>query len=830
VAARNLSRRRGRYMLTASGTALGVAVLFAVQIMSMATNKALDRAVNGAAGKSDVVIRPVGSFDATLSPELVDKVRAQPDVEQVVSSSGFRSALANPDKPPAVDEAPKIAFVAGIDLAADREIRDYVVKSGRLFNEGADEVVIGKHIADAVHVKAGGFVLLAAPSGQSRLQVAGVLAASGAGNASSGDIVYTSKPVAQRLQGQGAVINGLDVVLRDGVDATQWIKRVQEPLGDVSLTKSTDTEAGFRTFINAVNAALTLASVIALFVGGFLIFLTFSLAVAERTRTYGTMRALGALPKQVRSAVVREAALLGFASSIAGLFLGYGLAFLAIQLVSNLLGLVLPGLGLPLGPAIISVAIGVIVSAIAAWLPGRRAARLSPVTAMREGGVRDEKAGRPIIGAILIGLGVVLVFVSGNTAVRMLPTLFVLFGAVLVVPIVLSPLARLLGGVTRRLARGVGAIAVMHLVKERSRSAYTLALVMIVLAMTFSIGTSNVSMSRTVDQAIERQGGGSLQIAAPGSLDPAVETELRQTPGVAAISPVRFGLIDIEEEGAPADQFFGIVDPATYFDVASFPWVDGDDASAKAGLEKGGGIILPEQHAIRLGVDVGEPIDIRTTQGIKPFTLIATYGQIGNYFGPAVSTKDGALFGINRPNSYLVRAGSGVDTRELRDTLRSRLRPRYNLEINTTDDLKDFAHAQLQGFFALAYALLAVAGLVGILGLANTMVVSVLSRTREVGMLRSTGVLRKQARAMVLVESATLALVAYLISLPLGWLLSTGIVTSQRSALGFTIDYVYAWQLLPVLLLLAVIVAGIASLVPARRIGHLEIVDALRFD
>lgn len=830
IAARNLARRRGRYLLTASGTALGVAVLFAVQIMSIATNEALDRAVNGATGETDVFVRPVGSFDAVLSPGIEEKAKSLPDVERVASVFVFRSALANPAKPEPADQAPRIVFVNGVDLAVDREIRSYELKAGRLFNDGVDEAVIGEHIADLIDADAGDEVLLAAPSGQTSLKVAGVLASAGAGNASSGDVVYTSKAVAQRLNGKGQLINGLGVVLSGNADAKEWIERNQAALGDVSLTKASDAEAGFRTFIAAVNAAMTLASAIALFVGGFLIFLTFSLAVAERTRVYGTMRALGALPKQVRGVVVREAALLGLGSSIAGLFIGYGLAYLAIQLVSSLLYLNIPGLGLPVGPAIFAVGVGVLVSVVAAWLPGRRAAALSPVTAMREGGLRDEKAGRPVIGAVLIGLGVALIFLLSSNSARILPTLFVLFGAVLVVPIVLQPLARLLGALTRRLAPGVGEIAVMHLVKQRSRSAYTLALVMVVLAMTFAVGTSNVSMARTVDKVIERQGGGAIQVGAPGALDPAIDAELKSFEGVRATSPLVFGIIDIEEEGAPADQFFTMVDPDTYFEIGSFPWVDGDDASAKEGLEKGGVIILPEQNAIRLGVERGGTVDVRTTQGVKPFTLIGTYGQIGNYFGPGVSQRDAALFGTGRPNAFLVSVNDGVNTRVLRDQLREKLKPKYNVEVLTTDDIKEQAHAQLQGFFALAYALLAVAGLVGILGLANTMVVAVLSRTREVGMLRSAGTLRRQARAMVLVEASTLALVAYVISLPLGWLLSTGIVVSQRSALGFTIDYVYAWSLLPVLLLATLIVAGVAALIPARRIGRLQIVDALRFE
>jgi len=831
VALRNLSRRRGRYLLTASGTALGVAVLFAVQIMSGATTNALDKAVNGATGESDVAIRPIGNFDAALAPEIPGKVAALSGVEKVVASAGFRSALVNPKKPPEVNARPRFVFVIGVDLAADREIRSYELKAGKLFADRADEVVIGDHIATAIDVVVGDEVLVAAPTGQAHVRVVGVLANSGAGNASGGDVVYTSTAVSQRMLGKGAVLNGMDVVLKDGVDAKEWITDHRAALGDsVSMIKSSEAEAGFRSFILAVNAALTLGSAIAVFVGGFLIFLTFSLAVAERTRTYGTMRALGALPKQIRGVVVREAALLGLGSSVIGLFIGYALAFLALQLVSTLLDLRLPGLGLPLGPAIFSVGVGVLVSVVAAWLPGRRAAALSPVTAMRAGAVRDETAGRPVIGATLVGGGIALTFVVGQGVIRIVPTLLVLFGAVLLVPIVLGPLARLLGALTRRLARGVGEIAVMHLVKERSRSAYTLALVMVVLSMLIAVGTSNVSMSDTVDTAIERQAGGAIQVGAPGALDPAVEKEVKAFDGVKATSALTFGLIDITDDGAPPDQFFTMIDPATYFDIASFPWIDGDDASAKAGLERGGAIILPEQQAIRIDVKRGGEVHVRTSQGIKPFTLIGTYGQIGNYFGPGLSMKDAALFGAGRPNGFLLSVRDGVDTRALRDKMRATLQPKYNLEVQTSDDIKEEAHAQLQGFFALVYALLFVAALVGILGLANTMVVSVLSRTREVGMLRSTGALRRQARAMVLVEAATLALVAYVLSLPVGWLLSTGIVVSQRSALGFTIDYVFPWGIIPILLIMTLLVAAVASLVPARRIGRLEIVEALRFD
>ena len=529
--------------------------------------------------------------------------------------------------------------------------------------------------------------------------------------------------------------------------------------------------------------------------------------------------------------VVAEALMLGLVSGGLGLVLGFALAALSIRLVSNLLGVVLPGLGLPLGPALFSVGVGVAVSVAAAWLPGRRAAVLSPVAAMREGSVPDDKAGRPIIGGGLIALGMVLIFTTGaNNSARIFPTLFVLFGSVMLVPVILGPIARLLGLATKRLARGVGEVAVLHLVKERSRSAYTLALVMVVLSMVFAIGTSNVSLSRTVDKVIERQSAGAIQVGAPGALDPNIETELRAIDGVAGSTALRFGVVDVEEPNAQPNVFSTILDPSNYFDIAGFPWVQGDDASVRDAFAKGGAVVLPEQAAIRIKKKLGDAVKVRTSQGIKPFTLVGTYGQVGDYIGPAFGLVDAPLFGAGRPNAFLLSVKQGVDDEALRRTIIDRLGDKYQIEVNTNARIKEDAQAQLQGFFGLAYALLFVAALVGVLGLANTMVVSVLSRTKEVGILRSAGVLRRQARAMVLVEASTLALVAYVLSLPLGWLLSTGIVVSQRAALGFTIDYAFPWTLVPVLLFVTLIVAGIASLVPARRIGRLQIVEALRFD
>ena len=144
--------------------------------------------------------------------------------------------------------------------------------------------------------------------------------------------------------------------------------------------------------------------------------------------------------------------------------------------------------------------------------------------------------------------------------------------------------------------------------------------------------------------------------------------------------------------------------------------------------------------------------------------------------------------------------------------------------------LKAQAHSQLRGFFSLAYAMLVLAGATGMLGLANTLVFSVLLRTREIGMLRSSGAVRRQIRGMVLVEAATLALVAFLLAIPLGSLLAAGLIAGQRATFGFTVHFTFPWRLVIPVGLIALMIAAVASLLPARRAGRIEVVSALRFD
>lgn len=832
LSVRNLRRRPGRFAPTGAGAALGVAVLYAVLVTSGATTAALDDAIAGSAGEADVFIGPVGSYDATLPATLASEIATLDGVERTLGSVTLRSSARRAGDAPATRSSrDNVMFVVGTDLTVASQLRQYDLRAGALPAAGGGEIAVARTLAEDLDLSTGDLIVLATPAGNREVLVSGVLESVGAGLGFQGAVGYTSTATAQDLLGQGNVVTGVDVVLADGTDTDAWIDDHRGALGDsLTIQDARDGAAGFRDFIAAISGGLTLMSVIAVFVGGFLVFLTFSVAVAERTKTYGTLRALGAHPGQVRRVVLGEAAVLGLAASVVGLGIGRLIAGASVGITESLLGLELGSLGLPAGPAIIGVAVGVGVSVAAAWLPGRRAAALGPVTAMREGAAGIEPAGRwwPRLVILLVGLAV---GISGpGVARRSLSTLIVLLGAVLLVPFILQPIARLVGGATTRIARGTGPIAVLHLVKERSRSAYTLALVMVVLAMLITVAGANAAMSDTLARVVERQAGGSVQVIAPGAFAPEVGDRLAAVDGAGAVTPVRFGQTDRLTQDDSVRVQVMVIDPVTYFEIAGFAWVDGDDESAATGLAAGGGVLLPDVTLAGAGIERGDVVRLRTSQGVDEFDVVGTYAVVGEGFGAVVGTADAERFGAGRPNAFLIDAADGVDPEGLADDMAIALGTEYDLIIDTPQSTKDFAFGQLQGFFSLAYVILIAAAAAGLLGLANTLAVSVLARTHEIGVLRSAGTLRRQIRRMVLVEALTLALVAFVLALPLGLLLSLGTAAAFRGALGASISLTLPWAFLPPLFVTTLVVAAVAALVPARRAGRLEPVAALRFD
>lgn len=826
VSVRSVARRKGRYALTTIGNALGVGIVFAVVVTSAATTQALDRFVTGFTGKADAVVTTAGAFDSELPPGIVEAVRDDPGVGASVERFGFRSAreLRGENVDPFAD----FLNVSGFDFAEASVVHDFDVARGRLPRAGEREVLT----TPVLDVPVGDEIALATATGRTSFEVVGVLAENGAALANGGRVAYTHIDVARRVQEADGGVNQIDVVLRDGVDSDSWIDSRRDALGEGAIVQdASDLASGFRQFLQSVQGALLLTAVIALFVGAFLIYLTFSVSVAERTRFFGTLRALGAQPRQIRRLVTREALLLGLVASIAGLGLGYVVALGSLGLVGSLLEIGDVSLENPWTAAGVSLLLGVGAAVVSSVVPARRAARLSPVAAMRDEGVAGNDSIRVWPRVAVLAAGVALSLAGPGVALRGLGLVLVMLGAVVLVPLVLRPLARVLGRITARISRGVGDVAVAHLAKERSRSAYTLALIMVVLASIFAIGAANASMANTLDDVVEDQFGSDLQIGAPSHFPAEFAEELDGVDGIRARTELRFGFTQLVDDGDPAQVFMVAVDPDTYFEVSSFPWVDGDDADARRSFERGSHVVLAAPLADRVGVEVGDPVTIRTQDGPRRFTLAGTYAVLGFNDGIVVSHADAArFFGATEPMGYFLDVDDGHTVEAVGADLRARLGDRFDFELETAADVKEFATGQLRGFFGIGYAVLLVSTVIGFLGLANTLIVSVIQRTREIGILRSTGVLRSQLRWMVLAEAATLVLVAFVLSVGLGLAITQVVVDSFSASLGFTVEFLWPWALVPLVLVVAVVGGVLAALAPARRAARLDPVVALRFD
>ena len=644
------------------------------------------------------------------------------------------------------------------------------------------------------HATVGAQLRITSASGEHIVRVVGRLAAR-PGEDPSTRHAFASLAFVQELVGHGNVVDGVTIDLRDGTDRDAWLAQHADALGPgVRLEAAGANTAGFRPVLTTIQSSLTFVAAIALFVGAFLIYLTLSMAVVERTRLYGTLRALGATRRQVRRIVLVEAFVLGVVSTIAGLVVGLGMSVLLTRALSSLLRIARPSVTLTPVPALVALSAGIVTTVLSAWIPARRAASLAPVTAMRGEHEAGARLGRGwIVGAAFTLVGAGLALLAGGITAMALSTFIVLTGVVLLVPVILRPLARLLGGLTRRAEPGVGEVAVMHLVKERSRSAYTLALVMVVFAMVFSMAAANTSMSHALTRVIDTQFGSDLRAWSPNGFEPELLSAIHSAPHVAKVSEVRFGSVKLTTVREPtasgfsvrtSDEQLAIIDPVTYFTVAGFAWTHGTDTEVRQSFARGGGVVISAGLAARLQVHKDATVMLATTAGPKPFRVVGLYAGFGNPQPVFVGLGDGrALFAADRVGGLAIDVDHGGSPAKVQQALEAiPAAKRLGLFVQTASSAKQQAQTQLGGFFRVFYAVLLVAAVVGLLGLTNTLAMSVIQRLREIGILRAIGTRRRQIRNMVVVEAATLVLVALLLALPLGWLLSMLLRTSAWPA------------------------------------------------
>lgn len=629
---------------------------------------------------------------------------------------------------------------------------------------------------------------------------------------------------------------GRDLVLATGaggVSAAGLVEAVDGAVGSPFQVRTAEEFArdqlSSQGGTTSITAALLAFAAIALVVAAIVIANTFSILLAQRTREMALLRCVGATRRQVFRSVLAESAVLGLLGSVAGVVVGFGLAYgvgSGLQaLFDNFpFGAVTPSVTAIVVPLVV----GVVVTVAAAVLPARAATRIPPVAALAEQGVPTRRAGRVRLGlaalALLAGagglaVGTVALSSTAGLAVVVAGAVAAMLGVLLAAPVLVPPLMRLVGAAARRVLGTPGRLATVNSLRNPRRAAATISalLIGITLISLMSVGaattratvTSELNEKFKVDYAIRSQSG----------MPASVAEALRDLPGLSDVTVTRGTTTQLQGRSGV---WVGGYNPQTLAAVTS-------DMPALTGLDAGE-VVLTKDVAHRLGLDKGDTFRLTGSSGnTARLTVSALLPAIGDQKQPgsAYFTQSdlarlfpdapiAGVFAQAAPGAALAQVGAAID------------------RVTAGNDVTVVGNAQthatylntLDTVLLVVTALLAIAMLIAVVGIGNTLALSVIERSRESGLLRALGLTRAQLRATLAVEAALLALVGALLGIGLGAVFGWAAITT---ILGPSFEVVLAvpWPRLAGLTAVAIAAGLLASVLPARRAARASIVSAM---
>jgi putative ABC transport system permease protein len=651
-------------------------------------------------------------------------------------------------------------------------------------------------------------------------------------------------PTAQRAFEETGQLSRIYVQREPGVGIPELRTRIERTLGPGyevlgAREAAFQSAAPVRDFLGFFTDALLGFAAVGVVVGAFIIFNTFTILVAQRTRELGLIRAMGATGGQVVWSVVLEALVLGAVASALGLVAGIGLGTGLLALLRTL-GLQLPHTStVVLGrTVVVSLLVGVGVTVLAAIVPALRAARVPPMAAINGVGARPGSGFR---GRLLVGIGVtavgagVLAYglvraahvhgIVNQAELVALGAFGVLVGVVVLLAACARPLARLIGRPLR--AFGIsGVLAQANTVRDPRRTAVTASALVIGLALVGLTATVGASARASVHRDTGRGLRADLVIRADGlaGFSPDVGQRVAQVPGLAAVAPVQFANARI---GRDVD-VVGAMDPSVIDRVVALDFESG--GAQQLGDD---GILVSDDVARAHHVTTGDTLLVQLPRTLAELRVAGVYRQANfvGIFGQSVplivspATAEAGFGGSDQDTLVLVRAQPGDVAGAKRSIEHALGRDFPNIGVLTRDQFRAEQVAQVDQFLAVLIAILALAVVIAVLGIVNTLALSVYERTRELGLLRIVGMSRPQVRTMVRGESVVIALLGGVVGVVLGVLWGWAFTHALR-AQGLDVFRVPVLEVL--LFLLASMAAGVvAAVFPARRATRLDVLEAI---
>ncbi|KAA0022773.1 ABC transporter permease [Antrihabitans cavernicola] len=829
VSLRNLAAHKVRLALTLLSVVLGTAFVAGSFVFTDTLQRTFDGIFEGTAQGVDVRVSPQDAQSSGVPLDDVAKVAAIDGVRAVAPSVGGQVVLLTPDGtavqtggapsigesylPPDKAVAKPDEFVAGTPPTK------------------AGEIALNSGGAEKAHLAVGDKTKVLVPArGLSDVTVTGIYDVASDTGGFIGVLFDDAQARQLFTDGQHAAYidvagNGVSQnVLRDRIKAAFPDLKVQN--GDEVRAES---KADIEKALSFINYFLLAFGAIALLVGTFIIYNTFSMIVAQRLRELALLRAVGASRQQVGRSVVLEALIVGLVGSALGLATGVALAY-GLRSLLNVFDLGLPSGSLQVAPRtiVVGLLVGVVVTVISAYAPARRAAKIPPVEAMREefASTGDSLRMRTIVGVVFGIVGVIAVVVGaqstggGAASTVGVGALALIFAVLLAAPALSRPIVGGLGAVIARPFGSVGKLARSNAVRNPRRTAATAFALTLGLMLVSAIGIFGSSAKASVDTLVDQGVKADYVLTGPQAIGVPIGAgaAARSVAGVqdsVALHPVLVKIGDDDATGAAVD---GALNQAFAYDITS-----GSDQVT------GNNMLVSETQSSEKNWKLGDTVTMTTYDGKQVPTTVSGIYKDNQILGKWVVSEQ--VYQQVTPAALmtdfvvLVKAKPGADIAAMRGDLEKATKQFVIVQVQDREQFKGTQGKQIDTLLGVLYGLLALAIVIAILGIINTLALSVVERRREIGMLRAVGMQRAQVRRTIYLESVLIAVFGAIVGVLLGLTLGSGFIRTLRDqGLG---QISVPWTQVIAMLIGSAVVGVLAALWPAVRAARTRPLEAI---
>ena len=829
-----------RWLLTMAGIVLGVGVFVGMHTANQSVLAAFHETIDRVAGVTQLQIT---AGEAGFDEDVLEKVQSLPEVR-----------AAAPVMEATVSTGKGNLLVLGVDMLGDRSLRTYDLENADtsiddplVFLAQADSLIVTKTFADKNGLAQNSKLPLRSMHGDLIFTVRGIMRPGGLASAFGGDLAIMDIYAAQKFFGRGRKFDRVDIALQEDVNLQQGITKLRAAIGpgyeiQAPSSRGEQFEQTSRTYSLASN----ITSIFALFIGMFIIYNTFAIAVTQRRSEIGILRALGALRGQIRTLFVVESLIAGCIGSALGVVFGLLLARAMSGYIGKILtdtyGVAQSTNGVDFDPRLLlgSFAMGVVTSLIAAVLPARAAAAVDPVKALQKGtremlGEGENQRRRWVAFACAVASSIALLF-SQNNIIFYAGFLLAGLTAVLLAPSLSLWLSRWLRPLLSWIRPVEGRLAADSLMQAPRRTSGTVAALMLSLSLVIALGglarSSYVSLADWMRVALNpdlfvttAESVTARTFVFPSSLG----DELRALPGVDEVQAVRSVRVNVN--GAPV--MLVALDVKSVERRAHLPPVQGESNDMYDRTARGRGVMASENFIRLHGGKLGDVLEIPGPRSTLRLPIAGVVRDFSDQQGSLLISRQAFVDAWNDDaiNVFRLYLKPNAKEGEVRQNILDKFGARQRLFVLTNREVRNYVNKLTDQWFGLTYVQIAVAVLVAILGIVNALTVSITDRRRELGVLQAVGGLRQQVRHTIWMEAAAIGVIGLILGLGLGAVeLYYAIEISRRDLIGIDIAYAYPFTI--ALMLAPVILASafLAAVGPAESAVRGSLVEALEYE